>query len=161
MGRIARQARPFRYRNGSVKIDYMTDKLTFKNPAALARLLRIQGLLRQEPSTLSEIAAVVHISVRYAREYLSNIRERRQAYVHSYRQDRVCEYATWKPLYAWGTKKDAKEPDTSARAKQERRRARINADPLAKASELAKRRAKAIKPFTDWTSSWIPRKPSV
>lgn len=132
--------------------------LTFKKPAALARIERIRELVRQQPSTMQEIADAVYISVRCVREYIDHMRSADMLHIHEFRKIKRPDYTVYKAVYGYGPGKDAPRPDRSSTARQAEFRAKINADPEAKQRELALRRAKAIKPHTDWTSAWIPRR---
>lgn len=131
--------------------------MKFTRRATLARIERIQQLLRQQPSTIQEIADAVHISKRYATEYVSYLREQGKLHICDYRREPRDCYQVYKPLLAWGPGADAPHPDRSSRVRQAEHRAKIADDPVRKEIELAKRRAKAIKPHMDWTSAWIPR----
>lgn len=130
--------------------------MTFTKPAALARIDRIQHLLRQQPSTVQEIADAVHISKRYASEYVEYLRAQGRIHVCEYRREQRAAYQVYKPLFAWGIGADAPPPDRSDKVRQAEARAKMNLDPEAKDKSLALRRAKSIKPRRDWTAAWIP-----
>lgn len=133
-------------------------EMKFTRAAALARLDRIQELLRQQPATVHEIADAVFISRRYAEAYVQHLRDRGLVHIREYRRQVRETYQTFRAIYAWGPGKDAAVPDRSPAVRQQERRAKIAKDVEAKARELAQRRAKSIKPHTDWTSAWIPRR---
>ncbi len=131
-------------------------QMTFTSTAALNRIERIQQLLRHEPSTIQEIADAVFISLRYATDYIRHLREHGQVYICEYRRDDCKVNRVFRPLYAWGTGTDAPSPDRSSRARQAEYRARIRADPEKWQRELARRKARRLKPRRDWTAEWIP-----
>lgn len=82
----------------------MRDHNNFNSEVALRRIARIQELLRQNPSSAQEIADAIHMTVRWARDYLIYLVAQRQAHVAGYRRQKVTTLNRNIALYGWGAK---------------------------------------------------------
>ncbi len=127
------------------------DKLNVYSIASVQRIDKIQELLRGQALTLQEIADAVNISRRYARDYISYLKDAGSIYISGFRKGHLpgnCKQ--YLPLYRWGGDADSVEP-----AKPEK-------DPDEQIDRvIAMRKAKSIKPFRDWTAAWIPTRGAV
>lgn len=134
--------------------------MTFESEMAARRILRIQELLRKERLKIYEIAAGIHMSVRWTNAYIRYLRNANQIYIAEWTRE-ARQRQIHIPLYTWGLGTDAAKPEAlSAKQREQRRRDAIKLDKDRYDLELARRRAKRWKPKRDWTSSWIPAKPS-
>ena len=131
------------------------DTVKLERKAAQLKIERIQLTLRQRPSTAIELADAIFVHHRYIKVYIDHLHSRGMIHVCEYRNDPRRYNRKHSPVYAWGAGADAPPPVRETNAERQRRR---NADPEYRDKQAAKRRADRIKPHTDWTSAWIPRK---
>lgn len=129
------------------------DKLNFNSEKSIARIDRIQELLRSQAMTQQELADAIFVSNRYARDYIIYLQEIGSIYVADFRQGNLPGNRRQHfPLYRWGEGVDAVAPMTERKSSavndqdQDERRDRA----------AALKKAKAIKPFRDWSAAWIP-----
>lgn len=134
------------------------DNLNFQSAASIQRIERIQQLLRQQAMTAQEIADAIHISRRYARDYIIYLQEIGSIHIADFRKGNLpgnCRQ--YMALYRWGMGADAVSPMAERKAEPddvqdpEERRDRA----------VALKKAKAIQPFRDWTAAWIPTREAV
>ena len=124
--------------------------LNANTPQSIKRIERIQELLRSDAMTLQEIADAVFISKRYARDYIIYLQEIGSIYIADFRKGNLpgnCRH--YLAMYRWGSGVNAVSPmDEKIELDQdmEERLDRV----------AAIKKAKAIKPFRDWSAAWIP-----
>lgn len=130
--------------------------LKLKERASIARVEKLQHLLRQQPSTVFEIADALYISRRYADAYIVRLKADGLIYVSEYRREKRRAYQVYQPLYAWGIGADAPPPDRPVRVRVTEHRKQLSHEDVEK--QNAKRRASRIQPHMDWSTAWIPRR---
>jgi len=143
--------------------NYKTDsRMTFTKEPALRRIERIQEMLRAKDMTLQEIADGIHLSLRWAREYIVHLRINRLIHIAGFRLHHMEHKTVSHALYCWGAATDAAKPLplTSAERAQRQRDILMSDQDLHEAA-LRKRRAARIVPARDWAASWIPTKGAV
>lgn len=128
------------------------------NPAsanAQRRLDQIQRLLKNQNMTARQLAADMHTCRQNIYPYIQHLRSgpRNQWKIY------ICGYLDQRgqrtPIYALGNRLDAPlPPPITAKEKQRRLRARINADPDARRRHLAKRNAHE-NPKRDPLHEWL------
>lgn len=135
-------------------------KMQFNTELSLRRLERIQEFLRGGVATVQEIADSIHMSKRWAYEYVNYLHGQRKIYISSYRRViRTNKSGLWIPVYRWGEGKDAVRPAARTMAENSRkyRRNPERRDDILEQKRKS-RRLKSIVPIRDWTAAWIPNK---
>ncbi len=87
------------------------DYMTFRRAPAVAKIARIEALLRAEALTVLQLAERLHVTKKTAMTYMQHLRP--QLHIACWDTSRP---GTPAPAYAWGEGKDAKRP----RAKTDR-----------------------------------------
>ena len=118
---------------------------------------RIQELLRRQDMTLQEISDSIHMSTRWAREYINHLHELKMIHIAEYRLRTLEVKTVSQPIYCWGNARDEpKPPPLTGAQKAARIRNIIKSDQELHEKTLAKRRAAKWTPQRDWTAAWIP-----
>jgi hypothetical protein len=138
------------------------DNLSFQSSTSIQRIDKIQELLRQQSMTLQELADGINISTRYAREYINHLQETRCVYIADFRKaNNIGNARGYVPLYRWGSGPNAAMPEREHKAKAAERTIKLYGGDEKQDRDKAIRKARAIKPFRDWTAAWIPTRGAV
>jgi hypothetical protein len=133
-------------------------KMSFTKSLAVARIERIQHLLRGQHLTVYELADGVCLSPAATRIYIAHLRRERQLFIAGWRLPETGICRRWQPLFAWGDGKDAKKPPTDQASYQRRIYAeRKKRDPEAHDLYRARQNANRRKVRPDPLTQWIPR----
>jgi len=132
-------------------------RMTFTSTTASKRIEKIQQLLCEKGMTVSELRTEIHLTPRWVRAYLKYLQEKKQVYITAWRRTTEDKKDYPIPVYRWGSARNARKPAPKPSVlRQQILRKKLVADPASHASHLAMRRAKRLKPYRDWASSWIP-----
>ena len=134
--------------------------MKFTTDLALRRIERIQHLLRRQDSTVQEISDEIHLSKRWAYDYVKYLHENKLIHIADWRKE-VRSNGAWShiPIYCWGKAKDAKKPEALTSAEISRRyRNHPDRGLENQERDRKKKMAKRLVPTRDWTAAWIPTK---
>jgi hypothetical protein len=128
------------------------DKLNFNSEKSVARIERIQELLRSQAMSQQELADAIFVSNRYARDYIVYLQEIGCIHIADFRRGTLPGNRRHHiALYRWGMGADAVAPP------MERKPRTIATDPDERRDRaVALKKAAAIQPFRDWSAAWIP-----
>ena len=140
----------------------MSGNMTFATEPAQLRIAKIQNVLRASDLSVHELADTIHISLRWAREYVRHLHAAGMIHVAEYRLQTQEQKLVSHALYSWGAAKDAPRPaPLSAAERLARRRAIMYQDKERHELEKAKRRHDRWVPHCDWAAAWIPKRNSI
>lgn len=132
--------------------------MKFTSKPSLARIERIQQVLRGRAMTYAEVAAEIHMADTSTLIYINHLRSIYCIYIEDWRR----QNRYYVPLFRWGDEPDAEKPPNMTSTERARvLQEKLKADPVEHEIALARRRAKKFKPQRDWAASWIPTKAAV
>lgn len=134
-------------------------KMTFTTQGSRNRIEKLKQLLTEQGMSIMEICDAVFLTPRWARAYVKHLYDNGQIYITAWTRTPEGKKDHPIPVYQWGTAKDAKRPVRKTGAERQRdARARLAEDVLEYAARIARRRAKRLQPYRDWSAAWIPDK---
>lgn len=131
-------------------------RYSLSRPAAKQKIEKILSELSEKLLCMNDLKKVANVTHSHIKVYVRHLLETRQIYISKWKLETQGSRTMHWPYYRAGNRKNAVKPPPLTRSEKDKRyRSKLYSDKERLDKVNAKRRAKRIKPKTDWTTSWI------